>query len=302
MSSLTPDVAIVIVTYNSRALIADLLDSISGALDGATAEVVVVDNNSRDGTADYVAQRDDCMLVRSANVGYAAGINRGVMEAQKAGAILALNPDVIFRRGSIPPMLRALRRENTGIVVPQVRGGEGDLSMSLRREPSILRSLGLTATRLSVFSEYINKRSLYASPRIVDWALGAAILMSRECYDSLVGWDESYFLYSEETDLCLRARDKGFLTVYEPSSVVVHIGGQSGRDHRTHSMRCINRVRLYRRRHGVIAAWCFLVLTAAFELRWALRGRRESWTAVRALARPEQRPIELKCSDTLMPR
>jgi N-acetylglucosaminyl-diphospho-decaprenol L-rhamnosyltransferase len=302
MSSLIPDVTIVIVTYNSRALISGLLDSIPSALDGAIGEVIVVDNSSRDGTADYVAEREDCSLVRSANVGYAAGINRGVTAAQRAGAILALNPDVILRPGSIPPMLHALRRDDTGIVVPQVRGGEGDLSMSLRREPSILRSLGLTATRLSIFSEYINKRSLYTSPRIVDWALGAAVLMSRECYDSLAGWDESYFLYSEETDLCLRARDKGFLTVYEPSSVIVHIGGQSGQDHRTHSMRCINRVRLYRRRHSCIAAWCFLALTAAFELRWALRGRRESWVAVRALARPQQRPIEIKCSDSLMPR
>jgi N-acetylglucosaminyl-diphospho-decaprenol L-rhamnosyltransferase len=302
MSDLTPDVTIVIVTYNSRALIGGLLDSIPGALAGATAEIVVVDNDSRDGTAAYVAERDDCTLIRSSNVGYAAGINRGVMESQRAGAILALNPDIILRPGSIPPMLRALRREGTGIVAPQVRNGEGDLSLSLRREPSLLRSLGLTATRFGAFSEHINKRSLYAAPCIVDWALGAAILMSRECYTQLGGWDETYFLYSEETDLCLRARDKGFLTAYEPSSVVVHIGGQSGQDRRTHSMRCINRVRLYRRRHGIAAAWCFLVLTAAFELRWALRGRRESWTAIRALVRPTERPIELRCSDTLMPR
>jgi N-acetylglucosaminyl-diphospho-decaprenol L-rhamnosyltransferase len=302
MSSLTHDVTIVIVTYNSRRLIGGLLDSIPGALAGATAEVVVVDNNSHDGTAAYVARRDDCTLVRSANVGYAAGINRGVMEAQEAEAVLALNPDAILRPGSIPPMLHALRSRNAGIVVPQVRNREDALSLSLRREPSILRSLGLTATRLGVFSEYINSRSMYASSRIVDWALGAAILMSRECYECLGGWDETYFLYSEETDLCLRARDRGFLTLYEPSSVVVHIGGQSGQDCRTHSMRCINRVRLYRRRHNVVAAWCFLVLTAAFELRWAIRGRRESWTAIKALVRPAKRPIELRCSDTLMPR
>ena len=302
MSDPKPDISIVIVTYNSRSLICDLLDSISAALAGTTAEVVVVDNDSCDGTAEYVAGRDDCILVRSTNVGYAAGINRGVMESQKAEAILALNPDVILHPNSLPPMLRALRRENAGIVVPQVRSGKGDLSLSLRREPSILRSLGLTATRLGVFSEYMNKRSLYASPRIVDWAVGAAMLMSRECYDRLGGWDETYFLYSEETDLCLRARDRGFLTVYEPSSVVLHIGGQSGQDGRTHSMRCINRVRLYRRRHGVVAAWCFLALTVAFEVRWALRGRRESWAAIRALVIPAERPVELRCSDALMPR
>jgi N-acetylglucosaminyl-diphospho-decaprenol L-rhamnosyltransferase len=297
-----PDVNIVIVTYNSRSLICGLLDSISAALAGTTAEIVVVDNDSCDGTADYVAGRGDCMLVRSANVGYAAGINRGVMVSQRAKAVLALNPDVILRPNSIPSMLRALQWENAGIVVPQVRSGAGDLTLSLRREPSILRSLGLTATRLGAFSEYINKRSLYTSPRIVDWAVGAAILMSRECYDCLGGWDETYFLYSEETDLCLRARDRGFLTVYEPSSVVLHIGGQSGQDGRTHSMRCINRVRLYRRRHGAVAAWCFLALTVAFELRWALRGRRESWAAIRALVRPVERPAELRCSDALMPR
>ena len=302
MSEFVPDLNIVIVTYNSRSLIGGLLDSISPALADTTAKVVVVDNDSSDGTADYVASRGDCMLVRSANVGYAAGINRGVSASPRADAILILNPDVILHANSIPPMLRALQRENVGIVVPQVRSAEGDLSLSLRREPSILRSLGLTGTRLGVFSEYINKPSLYASPRIVDWALGAAMLMSRECYDRLGGWDETYFLYSEETDLCLRARDNGFLTAYEPSSVVVHIGGQSGQNSKTHSMRCINRVRLYRRRHGIIAAWCFLALTIAFELRWAFRGRRESRAAIRALVRPGERPGELRCSEALMPR
>lgn len=296
------DVSIVIITYNSCPLIGGLLDSIPAALAGITGDVVVVDNNSSDGTADYVAARGDCKLVRSANVGYGAGVNRGVKESYAADAILVLNPDAVLRPNSIPPLLRALRREHAGIAVPQVTNDKGDLSFSLRREPSILRSLGLTSTRLGIFSEYINRRSLYTSPRIVDWALGAAMLMSRECYDHLNGWDESYFLYSEETDLCLRARDMGFLTIYEPSSVVLHIGGQSGRNAKTHTMRCVNRVRLYRRRHGVFAAWCFLALTVGFELRWALRGKRESWTAIKALLRPAERPIELRCSDVLMPR
>ena len=61
----------------------------------------------------------------------------------------------------------------------------------------------------------------------MDWAQGAVVLMSRACFDALNGWDESYFLYSEETDLSLRARDLGLLTRYEPGSVAVHIGGAS---------------------------------------------------------------------------
>jgi len=99
------DLAVVIVTYNSAREIGDLLDSLPGALDGCTAEVVVVDNGSTDGTADLVAARDDCQVVRSANVGYAGGINRGVREAGPASAILVLNPDVRLTPHSVPPLL-----------------------------------------------------------------------------------------------------------------------------------------------------------------------------------------------------
>src|ERR1035438_1243678 len=86
-----PDLAVVIVTYNSSHDIGDLLDSLPAALDGLTADVVVVDNGSADGTADLVAARGDSRVVRSANVGYAGGINRGVREAAPADAILILD-------------------------------------------------------------------------------------------------------------------------------------------------------------------------------------------------------------------
>ena len=183
----------------------DLLDSLPAALDGLTADVVVVDNDSTDGTADLLAARAGCRVVRSANVGYAAGINRGVREAMRAEAILVLNPDVRLHPGSLPPLLAALREPDVGIAAPRVLSQEGTLEFSLRREPTLLRALGLTRTRLGIFSEYLSNPSDYSRPRTVDWALGAVILMSRQCYDTLGGWDETFFLYSEETDLALRA-------------------------------------------------------------------------------------------------
>ena len=173
--------------------------------------------------------------------------------------------------------------------------------MSLRREPTLLRALGLTATRLPALSEYVAQQEDYQRPTTVDWALGAVLLMSRACYDAVGGWDDSYFLYSEETDFCLRARDLGFTTRYEPAAVVVHIGGQSGQSDQTHSMQIVNRVRLYRRRHGLVAAWFYFFLTVASELSWLARGRAESRCAIRALLRPSLRPSELRCSDQLMP-
>jgi N-acetylglucosaminyl-diphospho-decaprenol L-rhamnosyltransferase len=240
--------------------------------------------------------------VRSANVGYAGGINRGVREAAPARAILVLNPDVRLHPGSLPPLLAALREPRVGIAAPQVLTPQGKLFLSLRREPTLPRALGLTKTRLAVFSEYVYDPSAYTRPCTVDWALGAALLMSRECYEAMGGWDETYFLYSEETDLALRARDAGLLTRYEPRSVAVHIGGQSGRSHRTHAMQIVNRVRLYRRRHGALASWAYYWLIVANQMSKVPRGRPECWHAVVALLRPGRRPAELGCPGGRMPR
>src|SRR6266567_6595329 len=295
MSAVQPDLDVVIVTYNSAHVIGDLLDSLPAALDGLTADVVVVDNDSTDGTAELVAARGDCRVVRSANVGYAGGINRGVREAMPADAILILNPDVRMQERSALPLLEALSQSDVGIVVPQVRSAQGALELSLRREPTLLRALGLTRTRLAALSEYVTEPGDYLRPCVVDWALGAALLISRSCFGAVGGLDESYFLYSEETDLSLRARDAGCLTRYEPRSVVVHIGGGSGRNHKTHTMQIVNRVRLYRRRNGVLASWCYYWLTVVSEASWVIRGHSQSRTAIAALLRPTRRPAEHGC-------
>jgi GT2 family glycosyltransferase len=296
-----PDLDIISVTYNSAHVVGDLLDSLPAALGGLTADVVVVDNGSSDGTAEFLERHGGCRIVRSANVGYAGGINRGVREASGADAILILNPDLRLHEQSIAPLLEALKLPGTGIVAPQVRSPEGRLEPSLRRDPTLLRSLGLTRTGMAVLSEYVTDPADYARPHVVDWALGAALLMSRECFDAVGGWDESYFIYSEETDFSLRARDLGLLTRYEPRSVVMHIGGQSGRNDKTHAMQSINRIRLYRRRNGPFASWCYFWLTIACEASWLARGQRESRFAIAAMLRPSLRPAELGCSHQFLP-
>lgn len=295
------DVAVVIVTYNSAHVVSSLLDSIPAALDGLSADVVVVDNGSTDETPAIVQNRSDCRLVRAANRGYAAGINSGVREAQRADAIMVLNPDVQLQHGAVRRLIDVLGQPGTGIAAPRVYTGGGALHYSLRREPSLARTLGLTRTKLAVFAEQVNRPAAYATEQVADWAMGAVLAMSRDCFDLLGGWDESYFLYSEETDFCLRAREHGFLTRYEPRAVVVHIGGQSGQSTKTHVMQVVNRVRLYRRRHGTIASTAYLLLVALREARLSGRGQRHR-VAVAALFRPSLRPSELGCSDRLLPK
>jgi N-acetylglucosaminyl-diphospho-decaprenol L-rhamnosyltransferase len=298
---MSPELQVIIVTHNSTHVVGELLDSLPAALGQVTYDVIVVDNGSNDGTADFVAARGGCRVVRSRNVGYAGGINQGA-QAASSEAVLILNPDVRLHPGSVPPLLEALREPGVGIAAPQVRSPQGQLELSLRREPSLLRALGLGRMRLPALSEYVAEHSEYEVPGIVDWALGAVLLVSRRCYDLLGGWDESYFLYSEETDFCLRARDIGLATRYEPRSVAIHIGGESGRTGATHAMRIVNRVRLYRRRHSMMASWCYYWLTVAAEVSWIVRGNRASRSSVVAVLRPTRRPRELRCSDAMMPR
>lgn len=295
------DVAVVIVTFNSAHVIDALLDSLPAALSGVTAEIVVVDNGSTDETLTTLDRRSECRVIRSTNIGYSGGVNLGV-RSTTAPAILVLNPDTRLNPGSVASLLAALHLPGTAVAVPQIRTASGHLYQSLRREPTLRRALGLTATKLPAFSEYVSQTDAYDRPSTVDWALGAVLLMSRAGYDAVGPWDESYFLYSEETDYCLRARDIGLVTRYEPTAVAVHIGAQSGQNLNTHAMQIINRVRLYRRRHGRFQSWAYFALTVLSESSWIPRGGgQRSWFAVKCLLRPSLRPRELGCNDRLLP-
>ena len=291
----------VVITYNSRHVIEALLDSIPSAAGSLTVETIVVDNGSTDSTLEVLAGRADCAVIRSSNEGYASGLMRGIAAASGTGPVLILNPDVRLEPLSLPVMIEALARPGVGIVAPMLLTDTGELSPSLRREPSLLRAVGLNRTGLPLLSEYIKVGDAYRRPGAVDWALGAVLLMSRECLELSGGWDTSYFLYSEETDFCLRARDLGYTTWYEPRAQAAHIGGQSGQNEQTHAMQIINRVRFYRRRHGTVASWAYYVLTVCSELTWALRQGKKSRFAVVALLRPKLRPPQLNCGVRLMP-
>ena len=294
------DVAVVIVTYNSAHVVGDLLDSLPTALGSVTADVVVVDNDSQDGTAELVADRG-IRVIHSANVGYAAAINVGVRAAAPAEAILVLNPDVQLGESCVPRLLSALRQPEVGIAAPRILSPDGKLQLSLRREPTLLREIGLARTRLPWLAELISSQARYERPGPAAWALGAVLLVSRECHDLLGGWDETFFLYAEEIDLALRAQDHGLALRYEPTAVVMHIGGQSGRNNATHVMQVVNRIRLFRRRNGTVASWCFYWLALANEVSRILRGHRESRSAVAALLSPARRPAVLGCSNRRMP-
>ncbi|PPK64507.1 glycosyltransferase [Actinokineospora auranticolor] len=293
-------VAIVIVTYNSADVIGDCLRALPAALEGAgEARVIVVDNASTDDTAGAVAAADTEAKVvhRPGNDGFAAGVNTGFAHADGCD-VLVLNADIRLAPGAVAA-LRAAVRPGVGIVAPKLTEPDGRVQHSLRRTPSVLRTLGEAvlggrrAGRFGALGETVTSPGAYERPGRVDWATGAAWLVTRECIDEIGPIEERYLLYSEETEFMLRAGARGYATVYEPSAQAVHLGGESGTSPRLWSLVVTNKVRLHRERHGKVAAaamWGAVLVNSAPR---ALRGAETHKAAVKALLSYRRWPAPL---------
>ncbi|WP_018634725.1 glycosyltransferase family 2 protein [Parafrankia elaeagni] len=288
----TPAVSVVVVTFNSAAVLGECLSSLPVAAGSVPVEILVVDNASQDDTREIAAAAGAGVRVLplGANRGYAAAINHGMRAASPTSrAVLVLNPDIRLRPGALAAMLRALDTPGTGIVVPKLFGEDGTLALSLRREPSVTRIWGETllggdlAGRWSPLGEVVTSAQAYAASTVADWATGAALLISRDCARAVGPWDESYFLYSEETDFLLRARQAGFTLRLEPTAVGVHLGGDSNTSPQLWTLLTANRLRLYRTRHGAAASTVFTAGVLFGELIRAAAGRATSRAAVTGL-------------------
>lgn len=289
--------AAVIVTYNAAPVIEDCLRSVGAA---GPAEIVVVDNASSDATADVVRQTfpDVCLVQNPENIGYGAAANRGV-RLTTTPYVLVLNPDVV-----VPPdALRALSayldtNPAVGVAGPRLQNGDGSLQRSTCGFPttfdSILAETGLHSLVARV--PWLRDRSLrtwaHDRCREVPCVLGAALAVRRSAFDAAGGFNESFFLYSEEVDLCRRLASMGLPTHYAPVTTVVHIGGASGGTTTLGLRRqYIRSKRAYLRRHASrsTAAGVTAVL-------WAAEGARLMREVLRSVAGPRARDPRPHCA------
>jgi N-acetylglucosaminyl-diphospho-decaprenol L-rhamnosyltransferase len=294
MSGNDETVAVVVVTYHSERFLPDLVASLGPGMAGVQWHLTVADNASSDSTVQTMRRLapDATVVEMGANRGYAAGINAAVAAAPAHTAVLVLNPDVRLRLGCGRRLLHALQVPGAGIAVPRLEDGEGSLIWSMRREPTVLRTLGSAllgarrAGRYALLGEVVTDDPRYQTEAVTDWAEGSTLLVSGACWRRCAPWDESFFLYSEETDFALRARDAGFATRFTPSALAVHLGGDSRVAPGLWTLLTLNQVRLYRRRHGRVRAVGFWSAVLLRELSRAVIGRRPSRAAVRALLSP----------------
>jgi GT2 family glycosyltransferase len=147
---------------------------------------------------------------------------------------------------------------------------------------------GSRAGRFPALGEIICDPSTYQRSVRADWASGCVMMISRACLNRVGPWDERYFLYSEETDFALRARDAGFVLRLAPNAAAAHVGGASHHSPHLWSMLTVNRVRLFARRHGpahTVAFWGVVTISEALR---ALFGAPVHRAALRALLRPSR--------------
>jgi N-acetylglucosaminyl-diphospho-decaprenol L-rhamnosyltransferase len=289
-------VVVVVVTYNSAEVLPGLIASLSDGLEGTTWRLIVVDNGSVDASVPVArAAAPAATLVQmDRNAGYAAGVNAGVVEASEATAVLVLNADVRLTRGCVAGLLRGLRTPGTGIAVPQLTDRRGELIYSMRREPTLTREVLETVLparllrRIRDVGVMVMDPDAYATETTTDWAEGSTQLISRECLDACGAWDESFFLFSEETEFGLRARDMGYATRYVPTAQATHLEGGSAADPAKWALLCRNKVQLYRRRNGRARSLAFHACAILREGTRAMTGRATSRAALRVLLSPSR--------------
>lgn len=286
-----PDLVVVAVTFNSIDTIVSFLEALPDALERVgSAQVYVADNGSTDGTVACIRDRAPWAVVRETgrNLGYAGGINWVLREQLGRLGVLVLNPDAIPSRGFARSLLDGVD-SGAGLAVPRIIDAQGNLKFSLRREPTLLRALGEAvlgghrAARYHRWGDMIRDPAYYVDGTTADWATGAAMLISRPAVDAVGLWDESFFLYSEETDYALRARAAGFTLRFVYSAVVTHPGGEMSRSPWLWSVLAVNRVRLYARNHGRLASAAYWAVVVFNEAVRAALGRPTHKAALRAL-------------------
>jgi GT2 family glycosyltransferase len=233
-----PDLSVVIVNYNALAYVQRCLDSLAEGAAGLWWEAVVVDNASREGGVERLAQDypNARVIRRAANGGFAVGVNAGIAAA-RADVVLLLNPDTVVRPGALLRMLGYLREHpDIGVLGPRIENPDGTLQLSCRSFPTFWTGLFnrySLLTRLLPGNRFSARYLLtywdHASIRDVDWLSGAAMMIPRQTFDRVGRFDEGYFFAIEDVDFCRRVHDAGLRVVYFPDATVMHAIGGSAR-------------------------------------------------------------------------
>ena len=247
-----PDLVAIVVNYPAGDERRGALLSVAAECEGIDWEAVVVDNASTDGSATIVSSLSPrvSLISNDVNVGFGRAVNQAVA-ASTAPLLLLVNPDCQLRPGALPVMRAVLDAEpSCAIVGPRILDPDGSVQGSARGDPDMLTGLfgrtGRLRSHLPLSSAA--RRNVVvdgaiasgAASVVVDWVSGACMLIRRAALQTVGGFDERYFLYWEDADVCRRLRQHGQQIRYAPGAIAVHTVGRSSRSARASSIRAFH--------------------------------------------------------------
>jgi N-acetylglucosaminyl-diphospho-decaprenol L-rhamnosyltransferase len=242
----------ILVNYNAGDELRRALQSIADETHGRPWEAVVVDNASSDGSAAIASEFAPyaTLVSNTENAGFARGVNQGL--ARTTGArVLIMNPDCRLVGGAVDTLLAEIdRHEFCAIVGPRILNPDGSVQGSARGDPDMFTGLFGRTTFLGRFMPRlaISRRNVVSEAAIrsghesiaVDWLSGACMIARRDALIKVNGFDERYFLYWEDADLCRRLRQAGYHVRYVPGATAVHRVGHSSKVARAASIRAFH--------------------------------------------------------------
>jgi GT2 family glycosyltransferase len=276
---------VVIVNYRAYAELQSCLASLAKC--EPDAAIVVIDHAADLAEASRLSAAFPRVAYRATheNPGFGAGVNAAAREAG-AGALLLLNPDCELTMPLVGPLLSVLEHDSTaGVVGGLVREPDGTVQASARRFPDATTGLAGRTSWLSRVApdNPLTRRNLTTDPsaglRQVDWVSGALMLIRRETFDAIGGFDERFFLYWEDADFCRRAAGAGWSTWYAPDAEVVHRTARASRHAPVRSLAAfhVSAFRYHWKHGGVWARLASPVTALVLAARFLARvGRRDA--------------------------
>jgi GT2 family glycosyltransferase len=230
------DLSIVIINYKTKSVTADCLRSIKASTDQLKKEVIIVDNGSDDGSIEYLAKRFPWAKVVSSggNIGFAGGNNFG-FKRSTGKYVWLLNSDTTLQKTTIQKLYEAAVAKNSAIASCRLLNRDGSIQPQGGYLPFLfrLKMWMLFIDDLPIVSRFypayhVNRKSYFKHDQKPGWVAGTAMLIRRDVYQKLNGLDDKIFMYSEDTEFCLRAKKLDFSVDYFALPALTHLGQASG--------------------------------------------------------------------------
>lgn len=227
------DLSISVVNYNTKNLVKQFIKNCVKQVADLSYEIIIIDNGSTDGSADFIKKEilpnyPSVRMIQEKNRGFGAGHNRGVRESS-GKFILIANPDLVIIDGALQELRRFLNEDSRrGIVAPKLIYPDLTVQKSCFAFPAIFTplyrrtALGKTGRGIRYLARYELDGYDRQTPRRVDWAVGACLLIRRETWNAVRGFDERYFLYCEDIDICKTTWARGYEVWYNPLAKMIH--------------------------------------------------------------------------------